>query len=167
MKQISIQARRWATTALTLSLLALLPLTACDRASQLEEGLSTEVQVRKEFGEPATVVVQPDGSRAFEYPRQPEGWTNYLIKIGPDGKVVSVKQLLTQANFDKVTPGLTTLEVRNILGRPAAMQRFDLKKEEAWDWRFKSGNDSKLFSVTFDSSGRALRSAVIDEPPKP
>jgi outer membrane protein assembly factor BamE (lipoprotein component of BamABCDE complex) len=140
-------------------------LVGCDRASQLEESVSTEVQVRKEFGEPRTITVAPDGSRTFDYPRQPEGWTNYVIKLGADGKVTSIRQLLTPDNFAKVTPGLTQLEVRSILGRPATMTPYALKKEEVWTWRFKqNGQDSKLFSVTFNADGQVLSSAVGDDP---
>ena len=60
----------------------------CDnkRIEKLEEGVSTEADVRKQFGEPAQINPEADGSRIFEYPRQPEGWTNYAITIGPDGK---------------------------------------------------------------------------------
>ena len=141
------------------------PLAACDRASVLEESVSTEVQVRKEFGEPRTITVEADGSRTFDYPRQPEGWTNYVIKIGADGKVTSIRQLLTPDNFAKVTPGLTQLEVQAILGRPAKMVPYALKKEEVWDWRFKqNAQESKLFSVTFDASGKVLSTAIGDDP---
>ena len=42
---------------------------------------------------------QADGSRVFEYPRQPEGWTNYRITIGADGKMSSLRQLLNADNF--------------------------------------------------------------------
>ncbi len=149
----------WAAAVLALALVG------CDRASVLEESVSTEVQVRKEFGEPKTITVEADGSRTFDYPRQPEGWTNYVIKIGADGKVTSIRQLLTPDNFAKVTPGLTQLEVRSILGRPAKMTPYALKKEEVWDWRFKqNGQDSKLFSVTFDAAGKVVSSAVGDDP---
>ena len=80
----------------------------CDnkRIEKLEEGVSTEADVRKQFGEPAQINPEPDGSRTFDYPRQPEGWTNYAITIGPDGKMSSLRQLLTETNFAKVTPGL-------------------------------------------------------------
>ena len=143
----------------------LVPLAACDRTSVLEESVSTEIQVRKEFGEPTTITVEADGSRTFDYPRQPEGWTNYVIKIGADGKVSSIRQLITPDNFAKVTPGLTQLEVRAILGKPAKMQRFDLKKEEVWDWRFKQdANTSKMFSVTFDATGKVLGTGIGDDP---
>ena len=83
-----------------------LALAACDRVDKLEEGVSTEVDVRKQFGDPVTVTVEPDGTRTLDYPRQPEGWTNYVIKVGPDGKMSSLRQLLNPDNFDKVKPGL-------------------------------------------------------------
>ena len=151
---------------MTLSLGALLAsLAACDRAAKLEEGVSTEVQVRKEFGDPVTITEQADGTRVFDYPRQPEGWANWVIKIGADGKVSSIRQLVTPDNFAKVTPGLTQIEVRKILGRPARMQKFDLKKEEVWDWRFKqNGQDSKMFSVTLDAAGKVTATGVADDP---
>lgn len=123
----SWSGRGLAAAAVTLALVV--PLTGCDRTSVLEESVSTEVQVRKEFGEPRTITVEADGSRTFDYPRQPEGWTNYVIKIGADGKVTSIRQLLTPDNFAKVTPGLTQLEVQAILGRPAKMVPYALKKE--------------------------------------
>lgn len=151
--------------ATVLAWLVLLTFSACDRVDKLEEGVSTEVEVRKQFGDPVTVTVGPDGTRTLDYPRQPEGWTNYVIQIGPDGKMSSLRQLLSPDNFARVKPGLSREQVRQLLGRPAKTMRYDLKREEVWDWRFKEGGTtSKLFSVTFDDSGKVLASAVADDP---
>jgi outer membrane protein assembly factor BamE (lipoprotein component of BamABCDE complex) len=141
-------------------------LTACDpaRIEKLEEGVATEADVRKQFGEPFAVSTQGDGSRVLEYPRQPEGWTNYLITIGPDGKMSALRQLLTPANFAKVTPGMDKLAVMALLGKTAKTQFYALKGEEVWDWRFKDGTTSKLFSVTFDGQGRVLTTGTRDDP---
>lgn len=142
-------------------------LTACDpqRIEKLEEGVATEVDVRKQFGDPVTVTVEADGSRTLDYPRQPEGWTNYVIKIGPDGKMSSLRQLLNPDNFAKVKPGLGKQEVSTILGRPAKTMPFALKQEEVWDWRFKQhGQESKMFSVTFDAAGKVVGTAIADDP---
>jgi outer membrane protein assembly factor BamE (lipoprotein component of BamABCDE complex) len=150
---------------LTIGLATLLLVSGCDRTDKLEEGVSTEAQVRKQFGEPVTVTIEPDGTRTLDYPRQPEGWTNYIIKIGPDGKMSSLRQLLNPDNFAKVKPGLTQAQVRVLLGRPAKTQRFDLKNEEVWDWRFKeNGQTSRMFSVTFDASGKVLATGIADDP---
>lgn len=148
-----------------LALTTLLLVAGCDRTDKLEEGVSTEVEVRKQFGDPVTVTVLPDGSRTLDYPRQPEGWTNYVIQIGPDGKMSSLRQLLHADNFARVKPGQSRDDVRKLLGRPAKMVRYDLKNEEVWDWRFKEGGQiSKIFSVTFDAQGRVQASAVGDDP---
>ena len=146
--------------------LAAAALVACDekRVEKLEEGVATEAQVRQQFGEPAAVTTEPDGSRSFEYPRQPEGWTNYLIKIGPDGKMSSLRQLLNEDNFARVASGMTQLQVRAMLGRPAKTWHFDLKNEDVWDWRFKyRNNESKVFSATFAADGKVTTTATTDE----
>lgn len=145
---------------------ALLALAGCDRQriAKLEEGVATEADVKREFGEPLAVFNQADGSRTFEYARQPEGQTNYFIVIGADGKMSALRQVLKPSEFAKVTPGLDKAEVRKLLGRPAKTQRFDLKPdEEHWDWRWLDGQQAKLFSVTFDRDGKVSASASGDD----
>ena len=118
---------------LTALLAPLFLLVACDaqRIERLEEGYSTEADVRQQFGEPATVVERADGSKRLEYPRQPEGKANYLIEIGADGKMSALRQLLTPANFARVQPGQSETEVRELLGRPAKVWTFPTKPGEA------------------------------------
>lgn len=153
-------------TCFAIFLLGMLLLSGCDpqRVAKLEEGVATETDVRKQFGDPVTVTVEPDGTRTLDYPRQPEGWTNYVIKIGPDGKMSSLRQLLNDDNFAKVQPGMDAQQVRNLLGRPAEQKKYDLKNEEVWSWRFKPVNESKLFTVTFGPDRKVLASAKADDP---
>ena len=151
---------------LPLILLSAALLVACDaqRIEKLEEGVATEADVRRQFGDPMTVTEKADGSKVMEYPRQPEGSTNYLITIGADGKMSALRQLLSPANFAKVQPGLSQDEVRRMLGKPAKTQRFALKPdEEIWDWRFLDGSTRKVFSVTFGADARVMSSAVGDD----
>ena len=54
--------------------------------------------------------------------------------------------------------------MRRLLGRPSSTQRFELKHEEQWDWRWLDGQAAKLFSVTFDPDGRVTTTAVVDDP---
>ncbi|HOL37815.1 MAG TPA: outer membrane protein assembly factor BamE [Rubrivivax sp.] len=148
-----------------LLLIALLA-TGCDpqRVAKLEEGVSSEVDVRRQFGDPVTVTVAPDGTRTLEYPRQPEGWTNYVITIGPDGKMSSLRQLLAEDNFARVHSGMSRQQVRDLLGRPAEQKRYDLRREEVWSWRYKPVNESRLFSVTFDADGKVLGTSTALDP---
>ena len=144
---------------------ALLMLGACDaqRIEKLEEGVATEEDVRRQFGTPFETFTEPDGTKVLEYPRQPEGWTNYRITIGPDGKMSSLRQLLTPANFARIQPGMNKLDVMRALGRAAKTQSYALKGEEVWDWRFKDGPTSRIFSVTFDAQGRVLGTGTSDD----
>jgi outer membrane protein assembly factor BamE (lipoprotein component of BamABCDE complex) len=152
--------------AVWLALAVLGLLAACDskRIEKLEEGVSTEADVRKQFGDPASVATRADGTRVLEYPRQPEGWTNYEIRIGPDGKMSSLRQLLTDANFAKVRPGMKKAEVLETLGRAAKSQFYENKREEVWEWRYQSGPESRLFSVIFDLNGEVTGSGTMLDP---
>jgi hypothetical protein len=139
----------------TVGAIAALCLTGCEpqRADKLVEEVSTEADVKRLFGEPKTVTVAADGTRTLAYPRQPEGYANYVMVIGADGKLTSLRQLLNLDNFSKVQPGMDREAVHKMLGPHARERRFDLKKETLIEWRFRDGQDAKLFGVTFDASG--------------
>jgi outer membrane protein assembly factor BamE (lipoprotein component of BamABCDE complex) len=149
------------------ALSALALLAGCDpkKVSELEEGVSTEQDVRTRFGTPETIWPEANGDRTFEYPRQPAGHTNYMISIGSDGKMTSLRQVLHASYFAKVTPGMTRDEVRRLLGKPAKVQAYKLQQEEIWDWRFSDrATEIKVFSVTFDSGGAVKSTSVTLEP---
>jgi hypothetical protein len=142
-------------------------LAACDaqKIMNLEEGVSTEADVKKQFGEPIAVFPNADGSRTFEYTRQPSGQQNYFITIGKDGKMASLRQVLKAAEFAKIAVGMDKDQVRRAIGRPAKSQKFDLKPdEEHWDWRWLDGQQSKIFTATFNPDGKVTKTAVIDDP---
>lgn len=141
-------------------------LAGCDpkNISELEEGISTQADVYLRFGKPVAIYDESNGDRTLEYPRQPAGQTNYMISIGPDGKMTSLRQVLTPANFLKVVAGLEKYQVRRLLGRPARMQTYSLKEEETWDWRFADGQQSKVFSVTFDKFGMVKSTGTTIDP---
>jgi len=152
--------------SMTLGLISVCLLAGCDpqNISELEEGVSTQADVQLRFGEPAATYEESNGDRTLEYPRQPAGQTNYMISIGPDGKMTSLRQVLTPANFAKITPGLEKYQTRRLLGRPAKIQTYALKEVEVWDWRFADGQQSKVFSVTFDKSGVVKSTGVTLDP---
>ncbi|MCM2251572.1 MAG: outer membrane protein assembly factor BamE [Ramlibacter sp.] len=153
--------------ALALAALAVPLLTACDpqRIRELEEGVSTEADVRARFGQPENIWDAPGGERIFEYNRQPSGHQNYMIGIGPDGKMSSLRQVLNPTNFAKVQPGMMMEEVRRLLGKPMKTVRYDLKNEVAWDWRYmQPPNTSMVFTVWFNPDYRVLRTSSAPDP---
>ena len=145
-------------THLAAALVATLALAACDQQhiSELEEGLSTENEVRARFGAPDHIWDDGGGARTFEYNRQPAGERNYMITIGPDGKMSALRQVLTPQNFALITPGMPLDEVRRRLGRPAKVTPYALSGETHHDWRFlEPPSQRKMFTVV-STDGRTV-----------
>ncbi|MBB1600707.1 outer membrane protein assembly factor BamE [Variovorax sp. UMC13] len=144
--------------ALVLSLL--LALAACDNQAirELEEGVATEADVRARFGTPENVWDSPAG-RVFEYNRQPQGQKNYMITIGADGRMSALRQVLTPQNFAKVQPGMAMEELRKLLGKPAKVTPYALKRETEWEWRWvQPPNAPMVFTAVLNDDQRVLRS---------
>ena len=139
---------------------SLLALTACDpqRISELREGVSTEADVRDRFGVPENVWDEPGGARTLEYNRQPAGQVNYMITIGPDGRMTALRQVLTPDNFARVRPGMRMDEVRRLLGKPAKVTPYALKQETWADWRFaQAPNQAMVFTAIYGPDQVVLR----------
>jgi hypothetical protein len=145
-----------------LALGTVLGVGGCDqqRIAKLEEGVSTEADVRAQFGQPENVWDEPGGARTLEFNRNPNGHQNYMITIGADGKMTALRQVLAPATFAKVQPGMSMEQVRRLLGKPAKKTPYALKGEEAWDWRYmQPPNTSMYFTVWFDRDLHVLRSS--------
>jgi hypothetical protein len=156
---------RWALAAV----FAVLAISGCDQQniSELEEGVSTEADVRERFGAPEAVWDGADGAQVYEYNRQPEGYQNYQITIGADGKMSALRQVLTPANFAQVEAGMPMETVRKMLGKPMKITTYELKRETHYDWRYHDGpneRDSKIFTVVFDADYHVLSTGSVADP---
>lgn len=151
---------------------ALFTAVACDpsgkvyedvRLARLKEGESTEQDVRKLFGSPQSVR-EIAGGKGLVYPLGPEGSYTLLIRIGPDGKYIGRENLLTRANFGRVTTGMKQAEVVAVLGPPGRSQDYKLKNETAWEWRFNDGAETRLLVVMFNADGVVVSTAIEEDP---
>ncbi|SFB68677.1 Beta-barrel assembly machine subunit BamE [Polaromonas sp. OV174] len=156
-----------------------LGLLGCDsqRIAELEEGVSTEADVRARFGEPEKIWEAADmaslplpgaaaaaGARTLEYNRQPQGQVNYMITIGPDGKMSALRQVLNPQNFAKVLPGMSMEQVRKMLGKPMKITPYAQKQETHYDWRYLSPpSTARIFTVVFDPDWRVTATMSVDE----
>lgn len=155
------QVRVWriGVAAVWLAVVAAL-VAGCDsqRIEQLEEGVSTEADVRARFGEPENVWDAP-GGRVFEYNRQPQGQKNYMITIGADGKMSALRQVLTPENFARVKNGMAMEDLRKMLGKPAKVTPYPLRREYEWEWRWvQPPNSPMVFTAVLNDDQRVVRS---------
>jgi hypothetical protein len=124
----------WSIPTLFLCLLA----AACSHPGGIAPQKSTKLDVRAAMGNPTDVRFDRNGDELWEYARGPEGFETYLVRIGRDGAVTEVTQLLTQERLMSIVPGTTTKQdVRHLLGRPSDTSFPGTG--EAWSWRFDLG----------------------------
>ena len=135
-------------------------LGGCDREGRpvqefglekLARGVSTESDVRMVMGQPDTVWEEDNGERTLEYPKGPEGVRTWMFDIDRNGKLRDYRQVLTEASFGAIRPGMSRDQVRRMLGRPKSVAEYRLKNEEVWDWRYLDPtNTPRFFNVHFD-----------------
>ena len=120
------------------------------------KGIIAWNKLNDRFGVPDNVWDEGGGARTLEYNRQPAGQRNYMITIGPDGKMSALRQVLTPQNFALITPGMDLGEVRRRLGRPAKVTPYALSGETHHDWRFlEPPQERKMFTV-ISTDGRTV-----------
>ena len=144
---------------------ALLSLLGCDRTGELRPGISTTAEVIDKMGRP-TMEWQEGADKVWEYPFTPEGTRNYMLTIGPDGILKAMEQVLTPENFARVQQGMTREQIRRLLGKPASVQFFELKQEEAWEWKEHTPllSSDMRFNVYFSNSGQVTRTGRHEIP---
>jgi hypothetical protein len=120
----------------------------------LRPGVSTEAEVRGTMGAPAAEFTNSDGSRRLAYPRGPLGTQTYMADVGPDGKVVAVRNVLNDDTFYQVRPGMTRDEILRLIGPPGEAMRFSRLQQDSWEYRYvDTWGYRAFFSVNFDDNG--------------
>jgi hypothetical protein len=114
----------------------------------------TEAEVLAKRGQP-TNIYQDGNSRLLEYSLGPWGQKTYMARIGPNGKVISFEQVLTNEKFAAIKVGETTkTEVLRMIGAPTETSYLPLRDLEVWSYPYKeSGVWNSMMHVHFDKNG--------------
>ena len=144
-------------------LLSIAALAGCAGPRAMVPGQSTIVEMRARVGTPTDIRFDRNGDELWEYATGPMGYETYLVRIGTDGKVKEVTQILTEDQMLKLVPGtMTKADARNLLGRPSD-QTFTASGT-VWSWRFmKFGVQPGYLTVRFNPDNTVMeRIAIID-----
>jgi hypothetical protein len=151
--------RRW------IGLLAPLLLAACASysGSGLKPGQARLDEVQSVMGPPAMRWQEPDGSVQLAYPRGPSGYHTFMVKLGPDGRLQGIANVLEEKSFARILPLMSKDEVLRVLGPPDYSRSvyFQARDELVWDWRYCQvfGNPAR-FLVLFDGASGGVRSTM-------
>mgnify|MGYP001766309152 FL=1 len=155
-----MKSTNWITAAIA-AIATILP--GCDSfvLQDIKPGVTTAVEVRAKMGNPGYEFRNDDGSVTWEYTRQPSGVHCYMITFDSKQVVQRVDQVLNDASFARVRPGMTRDEVRRLLGQPARVETFANLREEVWEWRIEGvpHNEETYFNVFFDTGSGLVTKA--------
>jgi hypothetical protein len=119
---------------------------------------ASEAEVLARLGQP-THVYQDGDARLLEYMRGPMGQTTDMARIGPDGRLQSLTQVLTMESFARIVPGVTRQEqVLRIVGAPSEVRFYRYPGLRAWNYPYKESNvwDS-MMTIYLDDTGLVRR----------
>lgn len=146
-------------------LMILLLLAGCASYSGrgLVAGQSPVSDVIAVMGEPRMQWADADGSRRFAYPRGPMGVDTYMVRIGANGKLLDIANVLTVKEFARIEAGMSKDQVLRMLGppEPSWTVYFKQRDELVWEWRYaQRPNFFARFYILFDGTKGIVRSTM-------
>ena len=131
--------------------------------STLKPGVSTGADVEATMGKPAERIALRSGDSLWEYPRGPEGRQTYSVRVGRDGVVRRVSQVLTIENLAKLRVGQSTpASVERILGPPVQVSENAREHREVWEYDMYADTRAVIVYVQFDPKGLLREVLQVD-----
>ncbi len=97
------------------------------------------------MGPPQRVVRLPTGER-LQYSMQPVGQYAWMVDLDAAGRVVQARQVLTQADFNRIVPGTWTRDdVEREFGRPAWVDGVASWRGPIMTYRWRDVQNSDMF----------------------
>jgi len=153
-----IAALSRAVALIALSFLAV----GCANFSAISPGDSAQ-SVEARVGAPGTAWKNADGSEVWEYPQGFYAVQTFMVAFDPSHAVREVHQVLNEAYFSRIQPGMSREDVRRLIGSPREIWYFPARDEETWTWRYYDIN-YRFFNVLFDRTAGTVRTTLrLDE----
>ena len=111
-----------------------------------------------QMGEPVATYATPGGGQRLEYSHMPAGLMTWMVDLDAAGKVLRWEQVLDEAHFGAIGPGLTEAEVRQLIGPPSERGHYWRPVEaQTWRYRFQTVQRCIVFELSFGvKTGRTL-----------
>lgn len=119
----------------------------------LVPGKATGGDVTALMGAPAQELKRPNGDTLLYFTRYPFGRATFVATIGPDDRLRGIEQRLNYWNVAKVTAGMRTQEVRELLGPPREIARLPRQQRDVWEYPWRTAREMRILWVQFSDDG--------------
>jgi outer membrane protein assembly factor BamE (lipoprotein component of BamABCDE complex) len=151
---------QWA--ALTTAL-ALAPLFS--GAAELPKPGASAAEVRAELGPPTAVRNAAGKNQTWEYAGKPSPYETYFLAFSKDGRLKTIRQVITDETFAQVKSGMTIGQVRALLGTPWRITDWDDDADsdiaDMLEYRGHDEGGTYKFHIEFDKRGRVVVAAKV------
>jgi hypothetical protein len=114
-------------------------------------------QVVARAGQPYRVLPLPDGGQRYQYTLQPLGQEAFMVDFDAGGRLVRSRQVLTEAEFNRIEIGKwTRADVEREFGPPARIDGVTSWNGPVYTYRWYQQGDM-FYWVYFDPQGVARR----------
>lgn len=119
-----------------LALSALLGLAGCATCGLDPQVAQTTDSVRAQLGEPTETWPHSDGSQRWTYWWGAYGRQTCMADFDAQGRMQKVENVLDEAHFLQVRPGMTQAQLRELLGPPSWIWHVQYHDQTVWSYRY-------------------------------
>jgi hypothetical protein len=130
----------------------------------LVPGESRASAIDARLGRVTEVHYLADGETVRYYSRQPWGHQTFAARLGADGRLRTLEQVMTEDNVARLHAGVSRMpEVRDVLGPPYSVDNYPRMEREVWSYKQAFNSQRKDLIVQFSPDGVAREIFMVDE----
>lgn len=123
----------------------------------------TRSEVIASLGAPDPTPADLNQASRLDFPRGPMGKHTYSVAFDMNGRAISYDQLLTEARFKRILPGMSASQVVDVIG--VSRDRFEIARGRGyvWNYRFETPR-CEWFQVEFTASDFVRSAGIAMQP---
>ena len=125
--------------------------------ADLKAGASSD-EIKAQMGTPVATHTLPNGEKRLEFSGR--GAMTYMLDVDASGRLVKWTQVLTEANFRNIVPGMTREQVLMTLGQPSNIASGGRSGGQVWSYNFRN-TQCQWFQVSIDADGRTSSGGAL------
>jgi len=106
----------------------------------------------------------PDGGKRLEFARGPFGQHTYMLDFDGKDRLVTSRQVLTEAQFNAISLGMTREQLLMTRSHPSDVQPIPGQARTMWSYRYEVPLVCQWFQVGLDTAGRVVDTGYGPDP---